>query len=589
VSRTLRWQIWLPRLLLVVVLLLAAQYGLGLATRSIAIRCGAAATGGTVEVAHARVSFVDRRVVLRDVRVANPAEHLKNLIEADRCEFDIAAAPLSHKQLVVETGLISGLRFNTPRDESGALADREPSPMGRSLQWFNDEYPDRAQDWLEHVDRRFDPELVKQSHAIQRTAELCERSSQQSTELVRRARQLTQRAVAVQREHEDALSNPLRHTDYLKSAPDQIAALQREFAELTAEVERLPTLVDNAQRAIVAARRQDQDWLREELRIPRVDAAVMNGYLLEQPFGRPLDEIMGWLRFAREMAPAQTAQTPSSSKRGDEIFFAGCVQPPGLLVRSLALRGTASVVGQPVAIRGALSDFASTPALHGKPLRLRLTTSGSLPLELQATIDRSGNVAHDELLVTCQGLVLPKGSLGESDHLRLELAPSVGSLSINIQLQGDQLTGDIRLEQKQVRITPLVGGKLSDVPLAAALAGTLGGENSVSTQLLLSGTIDDPRCKLRSTLGGVVADALDRAVRRAADQHATKMLAELQRQVDQRLTQLERQLAEDQAELMPQLSQTAGQLEKIATQQDSPPRLSTEQLGRRLPAQSLFR
>ena len=114
----LHWQALLPRVLLLVVGLLAMQYALGLAVRSKVHRAGEAVVGAPVDVAHARVSLVDRQVELSGLRVANPNNPRENLIETDRADFHFALGPLLRKQTVVEYGMISGIRLATPRDPS---------------------------------------------------------------------------------------------------------------------------------------------------------------------------------------------------------------------------------------------------------------------------------------------------------------------------------------------------------------------------------------------------------------------------------------------------------------------------------------
>ncbi len=588
-SRLRRWQFWLPRLMLVAVVLLAVQYGLGVFVRSKVIHLGEAAIGARVEVAHARVSIVNRQVVLRDLRVADPRQPLQNLVEADRCELDVAAGPLLHKRTIIERGSITGLRFATPRNESGALADAQPAEGARSIQWWNDATNQQTDEWLEHLDRRFDPKRINQFEAIKRTAGLCDRVPQQTAALDKRVQELTRRAEELQAKVNRALANPLRHAEFLRAVVEEIPALVREFAQATDEMERLPDVIDADRRAIVAARRHDEEWLRTELQIPPVDAEALTDYLLKKQVTAPLDEVIGWLRLIRQIVPATPSMATPAGQRGEEVFFAGCERSPQILVRELALAGIARVGGQPVELRGTLWDFASTPSLHERPLRVKLAATGSLPLVLQATVDRTGDVARDELIVDSTGVVLPPAELGESERLRLTMAPSVGALSISVSLDGDRLAGDIQLVQREVRITPRIGGDLSDVPMTAALDDTLGDVGALATRISLSGTLEEPKCRLWSNLGPAVAEALDRALRRAADEHARRMMADAQRQVDQQLAELERQVAESQAELRPQLTQAAGQLGEIAAEQKPPQRITTEHVGRRLPANSLLR
>src|SRR5262245_54806459 len=103
-SQLRHWQILLPRVMFVAVVLLAVQYVIGLMTRSKVVESGEAMFGAKFDVGHARVSVTGRHVSLRDVSVADPRRPLTNLVEADCCEFDVAAGPLLHKRTVIERG-----------------------------------------------------------------------------------------------------------------------------------------------------------------------------------------------------------------------------------------------------------------------------------------------------------------------------------------------------------------------------------------------------------------------------------------------------------------------------------------------------
>lgn len=583
------WPTWLPRLMFAAVALLTAQYGLGILTRSKVVDSLQGAIGARAELAHARVSARGPQLVLSDVRVADPREPLQNLVEATQCDFDLAAEPLLHKRIVVENGTISGLRFGTPRTESGSLEGERPVAGARQIQWWNDETNHETEEWLDHLDQRFDPELIDQFESIKRTAGLVERIERETTALEERVLELTRRAEELQAKVNRAMANPLRHGEFLKTVAEEIPALEQEFAHATEAMQRLPQTIDADRRTIVAARQHDHEWIRQQLQLPPIDAASLTSYLLEKQTTAPLNDVVGWLHLIRQLVPAHPQSAPPSGRRGEDIFFAGCDPLPRFLVRELALSGEAVVGGRPLEFRGTLSDYAATPELHTKPMRIRIASAGPSPLVLQATIDRTKSLAHDELFVDCREIVLPPLELGESDRLRLALAPSVGTLSISLKLAGEELSGDIQLVQKQVRITPTVGGDLSDVPLAESLDETLSNVGALATRVSLGGTLEEPKCRVWSSLGAAAAEALDRALTRAAEQHARRMLAESQRKVDEQLTELERQVAEAQAEIQPQLARAAGQLVNVAAQQKRPKRITTQQAGRQLPANSLLR
>jgi len=169
----LRWQILVPRVLLVLVVLLTVQYVLGIAARSMAVRSGKTIFGVPVEVGHARVSVLSRKVVLSDVRLADPQENWKSIIQADRCELNFAASSLLHKEAVVESGRISGLRFG-----SAVRCD-----VSSSNKWLTDDADLAARKWLANVADQFSLAPVNHFDSVKRTEAFCAKWSHQSAGL----------------------------------------------------------------------------------------------------------------------------------------------------------------------------------------------------------------------------------------------------------------------------------------------------------------------------------------------------------------------------------------------------------------------
>lgn len=576
----LHWQFVVPRLLLVVVVLLAAQFVLGIAARSIAIRSGESAVGARVEVGHARVSFVDGQVVFSDLRVAKRRRPSESCLEADQCELNFAPKPLLYKQAVVESGRVSGLRFS-------ALTDGSESASRTPIAWFKDDADLAARKWLDQLAGEFRLDLVKQCGSVARTEAFCANWSKRSAALESRLEDLDGRAADLQQAVEMARSNPLRNDKLLVDLPKKVADLQKDFTDFRAEVEKLPDVLETERRAIVAARCHDDEVVNKRLRLELVNANALTAYLLREQTAKQLDQLVGWLRWVREMAPGN-AKPQASRARGENVLFAGRRPEPGILIRALQLEGAVRIAGQPVELRGVLTNLASKPRFHDQPIRLHLIGNGSLPLELQATIDRTGPVARDELLVDCQGILLPAAALGRNEQLAMHLAPSIGMLSVSVVVDGDQLTGDIQMVQQKVQLSPTVHGTGS-ATLATAMGETLGRVKSIATRLSLGGTLDEPKCTLWSNLGAAVAEALERALHRTGDQYSKALLVEAGRQVDERLAEVDRQVAAKQAHFADKATDITARLQKIVAGETPRYRISAEHGGRRLPNNSLFR
>jgi uncharacterized protein (TIGR03545 family) len=583
--RWLDWKFALPRVMTIVVALMGVQYVLGVVARSVAIQAGEDAMGPGFTVSHARVSPLDRRVVFDGLRVVNERHPSENILQADRCELKFAATPVLHKQVVVEEGRISGLRFNGFK--SAARDAKSAAKVGPSSELIKADTDLAARKWLDRLNGQFTLDAVKDFDSVTRTETFCSNWSKCSAELESNLKGLDSRAAELQMAVELAEANPLRNDKLLEELRKKAATLQKEFADFSADVDKLPEVLEKGRRAIVAARRQDDQAVGKRLQLDSVEANSLSAYLLHDEATRQLNELVGWVHWMREMAPAngQTAATPS---RGEDVLFSGCRPEPGILIRSLQLDGTARIAGQPIELRGNLTNLSSAPRLHTEPIRLHLVGNGSMPLELQATIDRTHATPRDELLVDCQGVLLHQMALGKDEQLGMSLAPSVGSLSVSVVVDGDKLSGDIQMVQQKVQITPALNGSGSET-LTVAMSDTLGHVNSVATRLSLGGTIQQPTCTLWSNLGAAVAEAMQRAVKRTGDQHAKALLVEAGRRVDERLAEVDRQMAERQTQFASKSTVITARLQKISTSESPRYRLSSEKGGRWLPNNSLFR
>ena len=118
---------------------------------------------------------------------------------------------------------------------------------------------------------------------------------------------------------------------------------------------------------------------------------------------------------------------------------------------------------------------------------------------------------------------------------------------------------------------------------------TLDQLDALKMNVTLGGTLDQPEWQLWSNLGPAVADALGRALDRAVEMKTDELLARSQQRIDEQLATLERRLADRQATLAPDLQRATDQIKQMVDHFTRGRGLSLDQLGRRLPAQSLFR
>jgi uncharacterized protein (TIGR03545 family) len=494
---------------------------------------------------------------------------------------------LLHKQAVVDHGTLTGLRFGTPRSTSGALSNKDDS-TSPACGWLDAQAANATRDWLDQLHDRFRVTVSDQLQSVKLTGELLERWPQRYSELKNRAAEIRRETTNLQTQAQAAEANPLRHVDELERLPGDIARIRADLAALGREVEALPDLADADRRAIVAARQHDEQFIRDQLHFDSIDSSTLTAYLLQEQLTGPVGELMGWVAWVRQIVPATEKPGEPKRYRGQDIYFAACEPRPDLLIRALDLRGSGRIAGQPFDLCGTLSDFSSKPALWPQPIRLRLATTGSLQIQLHAVIDRTGAVAKDQFLVDCGGIVLPKFRLGGSDKMRLSIAPSTATLNVSITVEGNKLSGDIQLVQKQVEITPSIGEELAILPVEHALEQSLRSINFVATRVSLSGTLDRPQLELWSNLGAAVSEAMNGSIQDASTAYARAAITASQQHIDEQLAQLDRQIVDEQTSLKPQLAASTDVLRRLMGS-DGKNRLSMNEVGRQLPADALVK
>ncbi len=557
-----RWQYVVPRLAVVVVVVLTVRFCLDPAIRWAIVFSGESAIGAKVEVADVNTSLRGGELTITGLAAANPGKPMRNLVESSQIRLEIDGAQLLRKRVVVHNGRIEGLKFDSERTASGDLeilpdAADEPSaldPMFAAAQ-------ESATGWFDDLTGRMEQDLLGSLATPQMVEELKRRWPEQYNALKSRADDLRAKSKQIEATFRVAKKNPLRGMQQVEELRKQLAATEAELRTTLAEIKALPDQAKADRAAIDVARKQDEQFLREHLKLAGIDPDELNRYLLGETASGYLEQSAWWIDQAQKFIPKNRVAAPTRT-RGTNVLFGGRRQP-AMLIERVELAGDARFDGQAMAFTGLLTDVASEPQLHERPLQLSIRSTGAVDGQLTVELDRRTEIAHDSLVIDVPKLNLAHRTLGRTDKLAVTVAPGAASLKADIRLDGDQLAGTIELHQSSTLAAQTPA--LRDDRIAAVIQESLTGVDRLEAKIALAGTLQRPSIKIESNVGPQLAAGVSGAVKKYLTDRKERLMAKVQGQVDEQLGKLQAERDKAQQELTAALGENQQLVKQLAS------------------------
>ena len=252
------------------------------------------------------------------------------------------------------------------------------------------------------------------------------------------------------------------------------------------------------------------------------------------------------------------------------MVFAGLSPQPDFVIRSLRLEGEGQSGGKRFEFVGEAKGITTQPALYGQPAVFHVEIRGPVAMQIEAIADRTQPVARDYLTVSCPALAQPKRVLGKAGQMAVAVSPGTARLSLRMELVGDSLSGRLSLRQEQVELEPQLSASYGGDAMARRLREALGKVNTLDATVALSGTLDKPEAKVRSSLGGQLAQAFQSILLKEIESRRDELARVVQTRVDGEVARFEQAFHTRQQALLAKLQQNGvdvQQLRDLATRQ----------------------
>ncbi len=528
----IRWSYLVPRLIILGLVLLVVWISADPLLRYAVVNATESVTGSKVEVGRVKSSLFKGKVFLEELAISDPRNPMQNLIQADVAYLQLNPQRLLHRQLVVEHAHSTNVMFGAPRTVSGELPDREYRfedlkswlPSAPKSEIFDSEH------WMDQLQSRItgyskdNLELVKVSKQLQ------EEWPAVFAQKLAQIAKMQSRVAELKQTIETPGQNPLRDRDQITNAISQVDAIGQQLKSANEEMNRLVQKAQKDLERVEQAKMQDTAKI-QQFSAYSVDAETFSNLLLAKDQTTRLQEVINWVRWFRNSIPDPENDFHPARHRGTDIAFQGQQTHPQFLIKTLELEGQGTVSDQHFDFAGIAKNLTTQPSLHDQPATFELRAQGEHHLIVNCTLDRRNSTWKDQLEITCPDLDIPGQNLGDGDTLIVQMRPSRMQAEVNIQINGDELSGALRFRHSNCslyvdKIDEYAGGQDMQLRMNQELARI----QEFSTYATLTGTLDNPSLKFESDLGQQFAASMGRIIKDKADQQ----IADVQREINQR-------------------------------------------------------
>lgn len=584
IKHWVNWRFLLPRAVIALVVLIAINIAIEPVLQGFFTNFGERIIRSKIDIESVDVSLATADLSLSSVQIANPRALDRNLVECGSATFDIVTSSVLQRRLRVREATLTGVRFNTPRSKSGKV---DLPPLHVDVDGPDADLHKLSTSALRQFARIIGQDLQDELLSIQLSRELSARWPDELHQLEAKVAAYIEQVQAVSKSLDPSFKQPLNAAVAFPSKVEDVEKLRREYYFLKEELDRIVEQAARDQDAIAIARRHDEAVIRRKLALRELDAQELSEYLLGEDLSEQTRNMLSWIKLARRYWPSDVELPAADREVGEDIVIPGLKPLPCALVDLMRLDGTIMNGNTEVAWRGQIQHLTTDPGLLGKPMVIRAETRGEQPLVIEATLDRTTNIARDRIVLSLPCIQQPARTLGNPEQLAVSLAPGKMLLWAELNLEGEKLTGRMLVQQKELclaaKMPPHYGPRIAERVQSATTDCS-----SLQAEVRLSGSLDKPSWELRSNLGPQLATSLTSVLRAELEHRQQELSARLDQYLASERTKLAERLKAEEAKVVEKLAVGSQEMDGLKRAVAGRLKLPTAGLREELPFHNPF-
>jgi uncharacterized protein (TIGR03545 family) len=498
-------------------------------------RAGTRIVGAKVEVDSADLSLFPLGMELKRLQVTRPGEPMKNAVEISRIGMRLDTGNLLRRKIIADEMSLEGVRFNTPRSSSGAVAaeaaavrtpDEESAPAEPETELFSGlDVPD-----VQKILEREDLETLNRARQLQaalKNEEQQWRDRLQDLPDKQKLESYRERLKKLKASDKGGLGSLLGAGSELTQLKDDVQADVRRLEQALQSYE--SDLKSYEQRLDRLARAPMEDVRRLQDKYGISPRGLAN--LSELIFGKRL---RGWVETALtwydRLAPviesaSRESPGPKTVKpirgRGLDVHFKEQNPLPGFLVR----QARADVLLQESQLAGRITNITNEPAVLGAPMAFDfsgkdLKNFESVLLDGRLNlVDPARNSGNFGLAV--RGWRLDSALLSGLEGLPLTLERGTAYLNMQTDIEPRKFTSTLRAKIEQARLS--AGIEAAQADYAKLLNSALESVKQLNATATVAGTPADYRIEIASDIDRILNNAVSDWVRKQTQQFENEL------------------------------------------------------------------
>jgi uncharacterized protein (TIGR03545 family) len=492
---------------------------------------GTKAVGARVDVAGADLSLFPAGIEVRGLQVTNPDHPMSNALDIQRIYSDIELKPLIQRKVIIDNLRMEGIRLNTPRKSSGAVAGGKPAaakPTAPMPPWLGKMCAGQriTPFSMPSVQEILSSEKLQ---PLEVAAQLSTRIDTAKSQWQQRLKDLpTREQLEAYRSRLEKLKSKggglqalLGSASELKQLNDDLrkdlGRLESARADYRTELQKL----EKESALLAKAPHEDVRRLKDKYAVSTEGLANLSRLLFGPSVCRWWEKGYQW--YAR-LEPYLDGRGKKETKVPDEAARPAPKKGdmPDFLIRNLhvdALLDTGRFTGE-------ATDITSDPVIWGKPLAFKflgrqMQRIQSINMDGVLNFMQPGNPRHHvKLLVQKYGL--DHLELGDPGNLPLSITKALADISMNLDLTGPKLNAlaKARLEDVQMAVEKAAGSQLS-----GALADAVASVTHFALTAIVKGSDPDYTARIESDLDPLLRKAVGQIIAGATSKLETQLQA----------------------------------------------------------------